>query len=273
MINSGNIDTRQSTRRWNPKDVFDRYVQSLRDGEINLTRSAREGNAIVTRTYFYGGVDLMQIPIDTVTDAAVTAREPEATQRLVAALADSGGTSPRGDVWRGGVYLAGGGTGDYGWSATSGCGLTDGFLFAPNSTQKSDADCTSLTGSVQPPPPTATATAAATAQPVTTAPVTATTTATATAVVSPTPTATPQVRSTVGSKPIQVTNGTGDSLTVTVSGPVQDSWTVANGQKVDHPVPFGTYQISVQASCGTQTDTVSVTATQWPTLTFSCSAR
>ncbi|MEU3872236.1 MULTISPECIES: hypothetical protein [Streptomyces] len=69
LVDRGDI-TRWVTRTdWKPKDTFDAYVRSFRDGEFHVERTTRDGDYITTRTYIFGGVDFANVTLGKV-DAA-----------------------------------------------------------------------------------------------------------------------------------------------------------------------------------------------------------
>lgn len=61
VINRGDISRWASQDKWTPREVFDRYVHSYRNGEFNITRTTTEGNVIYTHTFIYGGVNFSQV--------------------------------------------------------------------------------------------------------------------------------------------------------------------------------------------------------------------
>jgi len=69
---------------------------------------------------------------------------------------------------------------------------------------------------------------------------------------------------------IGISNGTGGPLSVSVSGPTSDTWSVANGQSDEHSLPVGDYTITVQARCGVSSGTASVSTQATPELSFEC---
>lgn len=61
LIGKGDISRWQSREPWTPREVFDRYVQSYKNGEFNITRQREDGQYIYTQTYVYGGVDFSNV--------------------------------------------------------------------------------------------------------------------------------------------------------------------------------------------------------------------
>lgn len=85
---------------WQPRTVFDRYVDSYRKGEFTATQQQQEGRTIVTRTYVYGGVDLARVPFRSVDAAAVQQRWGNVTGATNASLSRPS-TDGRGNTWLG----------------------------------------------------------------------------------------------------------------------------------------------------------------------------
>jgi hypothetical protein len=69
---------------------------------------------------------------------------------------------------------------------------------------------------------------------------------------------------------LRIINNTYGSLTASVAGATADSWPVADGQTLDRSLPVGSYQLTVQAGCGSKTDAVTLTAGSVETHTYSC---
>jgi hypothetical protein len=73
-----NSTTRWPARTtWKPRDVFDRFVKSYRDGEFTVKRRTRQGNVITTTTFVYGGVDFSTSPRTGMTEADFAAAHAE----------------------------------------------------------------------------------------------------------------------------------------------------------------------------------------------------
>lgn len=67
LVNQGDISRWESTEKWTPREVFDRYVRSYREGEFNITRTTTQGDWVSTNTFIYGGVNFEQVdqrPVD-----------------------------------------------------------------------------------------------------------------------------------------------------------------------------------------------------------------
>ncbi|MEU8889835.1 hypothetical protein [Streptomyces sp. NPDC048442] len=63
LINSGDVSRWPHNGAWKPRDTFDAYVDSYRNGEFKVKNRTRKGNYIYTNTYVYGGVDWSKLNI------------------------------------------------------------------------------------------------------------------------------------------------------------------------------------------------------------------
>jgi len=102
IIGSGDISRWAPKRSWTPRQAFRRYVRSYKHGEYKVTRRTREGNYIVTRTYFDGGIDFANVPRQSVSARDMQARRPGLPRTISQAL-----TRPTADPHSGDVWLAG----------------------------------------------------------------------------------------------------------------------------------------------------------------------
>ncbi|WP_054569960.1 hypothetical protein [Frankia sp. R43] len=102
VIDSGDVDRWTTESGWKPRDTFDAYVRSYREGEFDLTRQVESGGVVTTYRYFYGGVDFSHVPMRAV-DAAESDRVapglPEAAQASVTQAAPGQGD----EIWLGGA--------------------------------------------------------------------------------------------------------------------------------------------------------------------------
>ncbi|EWM18926.1 hypothetical protein [Kutzneria sp. 744] len=101
LIGKGDISRWQSRVPWTPRQVFDQYVQSYKNGEFTVTHTTTEGNTVYTNTYVYGGVDFSRINQDRVSAAAFTKDHPDMAGAVAGALykPDQAGR----DMWFGGL--------------------------------------------------------------------------------------------------------------------------------------------------------------------------
>jgi hypothetical protein len=106
LINVGRATSWLSAPSWNPRDVFSRYLRSMREGEMNLTRTTKDGDYLVTRAYFYGGVDFSAVSLTSAPLTELARRTPDIQQALLRGLSSPKGYSSGGNVWLGGVNLA-----------------------------------------------------------------------------------------------------------------------------------------------------------------------
>ncbi|MEU2184274.1 hypothetical protein ABZ579_26150, partial [Streptomyces thermolilacinus] len=74
VIVTGDISRWSSREKWTPREVFDRYVQSYRNGQFTVRHRTRKGDHLYTSTYVYGGVDFTRIDRNRV-DAAAFAQD------------------------------------------------------------------------------------------------------------------------------------------------------------------------------------------------------
>ena len=108
VIGRGKVTEWYSTTPWNPQELFKAYVQSITQGEFNITRQSQttEGNYIMTRTraYFYGGVDFTKIETTPIAYSALVAQKPNVDQQVFDALLNATGHWDASEVWLGGLY-------------------------------------------------------------------------------------------------------------------------------------------------------------------------
>lgn len=82
IVNSGNVDRWATETPWDPKEVFGRYLQSLRKGEWTAHRKVQVGDRVYERTMIYGGVDFSQTPSTPVTKRDFKSRWPRLAKRV-----------------------------------------------------------------------------------------------------------------------------------------------------------------------------------------------
>lgn len=76
IVGSGDITPWVTRTGWKPRDTFDAYVKSYRDGEFTVKHTTRSGNTIYTNTYVYGGVDFTATPTSNVSADVLAAQHP-----------------------------------------------------------------------------------------------------------------------------------------------------------------------------------------------------
>jgi hypothetical protein len=101
LVGRNDVSQWPSQTSWDPKEVFNRYVESYTKGEFNVTREERQGNKIITHTYIYGGVDWRKAPLIKVGAAAFD----KAHGGLPGTIRDSVKTAQTAE---GGLWLGGG---------------------------------------------------------------------------------------------------------------------------------------------------------------------
>ncbi|MFF2926899.1 hypothetical protein ACFVTP_31570 [Streptomyces celluloflavus] len=104
LIGKGDISRWASRERWTPRYVFDRYVQSYKNGEFKVKRTTTKGNLIYTNMYVYGGVDFTRISQNRLS-AATFAKEHTAL-KASAHNALNAPSAEGSDVWLGGQTTA-----------------------------------------------------------------------------------------------------------------------------------------------------------------------
>jgi hypothetical protein len=100
MIDSGDVHAWPARQRWSPREAFDQYVRSYTEHEFTITRQARRGDTIVTRTMFYGGVDLTTVPFHDVDPTQFDSKWRELPAMMNQALQQAT-TAPDGTIWIG----------------------------------------------------------------------------------------------------------------------------------------------------------------------------
>ncbi|MEV0598233.1 hypothetical protein AB0I82_02860 [Streptomyces sp. NPDC050315] len=101
VIGKGDISRWVSPEKWTPREVFDRYVRSYREGEFKVKHTTTEGNTVYTKTYVYGGVDFTRIAQNRLSAAAFAKEHSELAASARNALYAPSGTKR--EVWLGGL--------------------------------------------------------------------------------------------------------------------------------------------------------------------------
>jgi hypothetical protein len=102
LIDSGDVSAWPLHDGWTPKDTWDRFVKSYKDGEFQVERTSREGTMQVTRLYVYGGVDFSDIPERQLSSADFTGKRPAMDAAVKAAMAAPVAEAGDGPTWLGG---------------------------------------------------------------------------------------------------------------------------------------------------------------------------
>jgi hypothetical protein len=97
IIDDGILDDCLSSEPWNPRTVFQQYVESIEKHEYNITEQSQFNveNGIVTmqRTYATGGVDFTHIPLNQIEKEALLGKIPNIENRIVTAFDSYSGIS------------------------------------------------------------------------------------------------------------------------------------------------------------------------------------
>jgi hypothetical protein len=109
VIGLGNADTWRSAVAWSARSVFDRYRQSLTNGEYSLSEAGEVSHGgrqySFERRYFTGGVDWTLVPMTAITPEQLRAATPDAEATLWQALFTS--TCPgEHELWLGEIIAA-----------------------------------------------------------------------------------------------------------------------------------------------------------------------
>jgi hypothetical protein len=116
LIDSGDIGPVKLQNGWQPKQVFDSFVRSIREGDFTYKQTVREGNTIITRTMMTGGVDFSTMPMGRIDAAQMEQQHPRLPQ-TVKASRDHPASASDGSIWLGDTA----GAADNGlWSRTTG---------------------------------------------------------------------------------------------------------------------------------------------------------
>ena len=81
IVDSGNVDAWVARSPFNPADVFNQMLTSIRNGEWTVVRDVESGGQVYKRTLTYGGVDFSQTPRQNVSRADFKARYPKLAQQ------------------------------------------------------------------------------------------------------------------------------------------------------------------------------------------------
>jgi hypothetical protein len=101
LIDSGDVRNWPALQPWSPRDVFNQYVDSYNKHEFNVTRQVERGDYIYETTYTYGGVDFSEVPLNQLTESALTQAHPDLTDVIGKSFQNSV-PDRRGKIWLGG---------------------------------------------------------------------------------------------------------------------------------------------------------------------------
>ena len=99
LIDSGNIGPAQLQNGWQPQQVFNAYVKSLKDGEFTYNTTFHQGGATYIQKITIGGVDFTSLNPTAVSAAQMNQDYPQLAQ--TAKLSVSQLTSSDGSLWLG----------------------------------------------------------------------------------------------------------------------------------------------------------------------------
>ncbi|MEV0650784.1 hypothetical protein AB0I28_36570 [Phytomonospora sp. NPDC050363] len=102
IIGSGDVSAWPARKDWDPKDVFDAYVESYENGEFNVERRTRQGDYIVTTTYIYGGVTFFDVPSRSVDEGRFAAEHPNLGTAVGESMLSPTVEDGAAEVWLGG---------------------------------------------------------------------------------------------------------------------------------------------------------------------------
>jgi hypothetical protein len=103
VIDRGDVTPWISRQPRSPKDVFDQYVRSYRDGEFKVTRETRRGQLVETTTYIFGGVDFIKVPRANLSGEQFKARSPDLSHVVSQSLAQPVPEPDGKAIWLGGA--------------------------------------------------------------------------------------------------------------------------------------------------------------------------
>ena len=98
LIDSGDIGPAKLRSSWTPRQVFDRYVRSVRDGEFTYEMPSADGRAVYKLTF--GGVDFAKVDPTRLSEAEMDRRSPLLPQ-TVKASENKATTASDGTIWLG----------------------------------------------------------------------------------------------------------------------------------------------------------------------------
>ncbi|WP_028811992.1 hypothetical protein [Streptomyces flavidovirens] len=101
LIDSKELGPSELDGNWRPKEVFDDYVHSYRHHEFDITRKTRDGASERITRYVYGGADLTNVQLTSVTAQEMDARYPQLDQSAQTS-AGRPVTAADGSIWLGG---------------------------------------------------------------------------------------------------------------------------------------------------------------------------
>lgn len=101
LIDSGNIGPAMLQDGWQPEQVFNAYVKSLKDGEFTYNTTFRQGGATYIQKITVGGVDFTNLNPTAVSAAQMNQDYPQLAQSAKSSVSQL--TSSGGSLWLGGM--------------------------------------------------------------------------------------------------------------------------------------------------------------------------
>jgi hypothetical protein len=102
LVDSGDASAWPLRVKWNPREVFDRYVKSYKDGEFKVERTTQKGDTLYTYLYVYGGVDFSTIPSKKVSGAEFASTRPKLDASVQGSLFSPTTEEGKNETWLGG---------------------------------------------------------------------------------------------------------------------------------------------------------------------------
>jgi hypothetical protein len=99
LIDSGNIGPAKLQDGWQPQQVFNAYVKSLKDGEFTYNTTIRQGRATYIQKITIGGVDFTNLNLTAVSAAKMNQHYPQLAQIMNSSVSQL--TSSDGTLWLG----------------------------------------------------------------------------------------------------------------------------------------------------------------------------
>jgi hypothetical protein len=100
LIDSGNIGPARLQDGWQPQQVFNAYVKSLKDGEFTYNTTFHQGGATYIQKITIGGVDFTSLHLTTISAAQMNQQYPQLPQ-IAKASAENLAVGPDGSIWLG----------------------------------------------------------------------------------------------------------------------------------------------------------------------------
>lgn len=100
LLDSRNLEPAKLQGDWTPRQVFDAYVRSIKEGEFTYKRTTRQGRNTLISTFVFGGVDFSKVPMNRVSAAQMSRQHPRLPQTVQASMGKPASASD-GSIWLG----------------------------------------------------------------------------------------------------------------------------------------------------------------------------